>query len=95
MKPDLQYFEADGTWVKPPGAVRSDIVLQGGGGGAAFCGRLARMPGKDGQITVRSLAAGDLPDLVSVEIGAGGRPGGQAGYALVITHVRTGGGHGH
>lgn len=33
-RPDIQYFDSDGTWVKPPGAVRADIVLQAGGGGA-------------------------------------------------------------
>lgn len=32
-KPDLQYFASSGTWAKPPGAVRVDIVLQGGGAG--------------------------------------------------------------
>ncbi len=31
--PDIQFFAVSGMWVKPPGAVRVDIVLAGGDGG--------------------------------------------------------------
>jgi hypothetical protein len=37
-KPDVQYFAEDGTWVKPPGAGRVDVVLQGGAGARATAG---------------------------------------------------------
>lgn len=30
--PDIRYFPGSGTWVKPEGAVRVDIVLKGGEG---------------------------------------------------------------
>lgn len=31
--PDIQYFAVSGTWVKPEGAVRVDVVIAGGDGG--------------------------------------------------------------
>ena len=103
--PDIQYFGRSGTWVKPAGAVRADVILQGGGGGAAFRGQAALQPGKDGMITVSSIPADELPAEVTVTVGHGGRPGGRDGYALIITHlsgmVAPGGGrsyverHGH
>lgn len=34
--PDIQYFPVSGTWVKPSGAVRVDVVLRGGDGGSAM-----------------------------------------------------------
>ena len=83
-KPDIQYFAEDGTWVKPPGAVRADVVLQGAGGGGGFW---YGGHGQDGEIVVRSLPADDLPGLVPVTIGHGGRPGGRDGYALIVTHL--------
>jgi hypothetical protein len=94
VRPDLQYFEADGMWVKPPGAVRVDIVLQAAGGGASSVtadglqGGVHVRGGRDGEIKVQSIPASLLPNLVSVTIGKGGRPGGRDGYALVITHLR-------
>ncbi|SRR5260370_15034750 len=84
--PDMQYFGADGTWVKPEGAIRADVVLQGAGAGAAMCGQLACRPGQDGEIAVHSFPADQLPEAVDIIIGKGGRPGGQDGYVLVITH---------
>jgi len=95
-RPDLQYFETGGTWVKPPGAIRVDIVLQAAGGGSASViadglqGGVYVGGGRNGQIKVQSIAASLLPDLVSVTVGKGGRPAGQDGYVLVITHVRAG-----
>lgn len=90
-KPDIQYFAADGTWVKPPGAVRADIVLQAGGGGAVTgAGPVCAGRGPDGALTVHAVPAGDLPDVMSVLIGKGGRPGGRDGYALIVTHLSGG-----
>jgi hypothetical protein len=86
VKPDLQYFEEDATWVKPPGAVRADIVVQAAGGGSASVtadglqGGIFVRGGRDGAIRVQSVLASQLPDLVSVTIG-------QDGYVLVVTHL--------
>ena len=96
MRPDIQYFAGDGTWVKPPGAVRADVVLQAAGGGTSSViadglqGGVHVRGGRDGEIRVQSIAASQLPDLVSVTVGKGGQPAGQDGYVLVITHVRAG-----
>ena len=147
-RPDLQYFEEDGTWVKPPGAVRVDIVLKAGGAFGMPAADDSRTPWqvdrdraeetgawpgswgpfhrhfandavhRDGGPEcdqpgtprrvyvfdpdalaaheaavaqwVRSIPAADLPELVSVEVGKGGRPGGRDGYALIITHLKEG-----
>jgi hypothetical protein len=35
-EPDIQRFDQDGTWRKPPGAVRVDVTLKGGDGGDAL-----------------------------------------------------------
>lgn len=35
MSTDVQHFTEDGTWVKPPGAVRVEVTLKGGDGGAS------------------------------------------------------------
>lgn len=37
--PDIQYFGEDGTWVKPAGAARVDVVARGGDGGSAMGGK--------------------------------------------------------
>jgi hypothetical protein len=97
-RPDIQYFDSDGTWVKPLGAIRSDIVLQAGGSGGAVgisyetdtgLAGLTYPGGEDGGITAQSIPAADLPDEVSVVVGFGGRPGGRDGYALMVTHLAT------
>jgi hypothetical protein len=90
-KPEIQYFDRDGTWVKPSGAVRVDIVLQAGGGGAVTgVGPVCVGRGPDGALTVHAIPADELPGLVEVLIGRGGSPGGRDGYALIITHLEAG-----
>jgi hypothetical protein len=84
---DLQFFPVDGEWVKPEGAVRCDLLMQGGGAGG---GRWRA--GEDGELTAACFAADEVPDRVLVEVGAGGRSAdggadGAAGYVLVVTHV--------
>jgi hypothetical protein len=91
-RPDLQYFGEDGTWVKPPGAARTDIVLQGASGGGltgshTFVLLPGRTPtgggGEDPDPVVRSFPAAGLPDLIPVTVGIGERDG----YALFITRL--------
>lgn len=75
---DVQVFPANGVWFKPDRAVRTDIVLQGGDGGA----------GEPGSVFTGSFSADELPDTVEVAIGDGGLPAGTDGYALVVTVLR-------
>lgn len=95
-RPDIQYFAQDGTWRKPPGAVRVDyLICAGGAGGTACIGAVGR-DGGDGALHAGSLKAGEIPDEVKVEIGRGGRGAaigpvkagdGADGYALLVTHL--------
>jgi hypothetical protein len=96
--PDIQYFAQDGTWLKPPGAVRVDyLICAGGGGGSAVIGK-AGADGGNGAVTTGSLDAGQIPDKVEVTIGRGGRGAamgpvkagdGAGGYALILTHLEA------
>ena len=131
-KPDIQYFNRDGIWHKPAGAVRVDIVLKGGdgadavrvtpgagtlaGGGSGAVtqtadGAVMTGAGGRGGATVADVGprlsacgwigtsdlgelkavfypADSLPDVMPVEVGKGGRPGGRDGYALIVTHLQ-------
>ncbi len=98
--PDIQYFASSGTWHKPPGAIRVDVMVQAAGGGGAFmCQGTGH--GSDGEITARSYRASSLADEVHVEVGIDGKgtpfgagfSGGDGadGYALIVTHVAAAG----
>lgn len=76
--PDIQYFPASGTWVKPERAVAVDVMAMSGGSGWSLSA--------DGRVTDGE----DLPAELEVEIGRGGRPGGRDGYALIVTHLDAG-----
>lgn len=87
MPVDVQYFPASGTWVKPPGAVRVDMVLAGAGSGA-----VGTMDGQPGERTEASFPADELPDTLDVIIGKGGRGtdgggDGADGCVIIRTHL--------
>lgn len=87
-KPDIQYFAQDGTWTKPEGAERVDVLARGGTGITFYT-----PDGEEGaqeiysRLMATSFAAAELPDTVEITIGKGGRPGGRDGYALIVTHL--------
>ena len=58
MRPaDVQCFDRDGTWVKPPGAVCVEVTLKGGDGGRAG----AAGPGSGAAATTHLQFPGTVP----------------------------------
>ena len=83
-EPDIQYFGADGTWIRPERAAAIDVLVQAGGGGAA-----PGVNGADGELAVKRFYAPEIPPTMDIQIGKGGRPGGRDGYVLVVTHLTS------
>lgn len=91
-KVNVQTFTADGTWVKPPGAlyVIADLIGGGSGGGsgrryAAGVGRAGGGGGAGGARVLAIIPASSLSSTQSVTVGAGG-----AGGAAVTTNSTDG-----
>jgi transcriptional regulator with XRE-family HTH domain len=85
--PDIQYFDHDGTWVRPERAAAADVLVVGGGGGGSL-----GADGQPGEATVKRFTAPDIPATVDIQIGKGGRgtDGGQDGRdgcAVVVTYL--------
>ena len=74
-KPDVQNFTEDGTWVKPPGAVRVEVTIKGGDGG-------------DGGPGLRGGAGGTV--TLAGSLGAGGGGGGAGGGRFGRLTVKSG-----
>jgi hypothetical protein len=93
---DFQFFATSGTWRKPPGATRTDVVVKGAGGGGGIGEDGTIVPGSEGEIVVERFSSDELPEIAQIRIGEGGvgatmgdvkAPDGQPGYAVVITYL--------
>ena len=85
MAPDIQYFDRDGTWEKPPGAVRTDVILRSGRGGAIDFEPIDTDAGirvRDGETWMQRFATVRLPSAADVKVSCGD----DDGYALIVTH---------
>lgn len=79
----MQYFDRNGTWVRPPGARAVTAVLSGG---SAFARHESAGPGMgatvtapaDGDPLARTVRAADLPETMAVAVAPGG-------FALILT----------
>lgn len=95
---DVQFFTKSGTWKKPPGAVHTEIVIKGAGGGSATSEDGSIIPGTEGEVVVEGFPADELPETVQIQIGEVGKggtwgafraPDGRPGYAVVITYLEN------
>jgi hypothetical protein len=95
---NIQFFAKNGTWKKPPGAVRADIVIKGAGGGSSISKDGSIIPGTDGEVVVDGFPADELPETAQIRIGEVGRggtwaafnaPDGRPGYAVIITYLEN------
>jgi hypothetical protein len=95
---DIQFFNESGRWKKPPGAIRTKIVIKGGNGGSSIGEDGSIIPGTEGELVVKEIPADQLPETAEIQIGKAGRggtlgalkaPDSRPGYAVVITHLTS------
>lgn len=71
--PTVQTFTSNGTWTKPTGAKRLQIIAIGGGGsGAVGNGSFAGSGGYGGGLNTQTVSASAATSSVAVRVGAGG-----------------------
>lgn len=95
QEPNIQFFRESGTWHRPEGTVRVEVMIKGGDGGGSVdeAGRI--IPGQEGELVIRQLTADEVGETAQIKIGEAGRggsrgnikaPDGNVGYAVVVAY---------
>jgi prepilin-type N-terminal cleavage/methylation domain-containing protein len=84
-------FTANGTWTKPSGAVRVEVLVVGGGGNGAANRSSCGGGGGGGGVSTRSFAASALSSTVAISVAQRGT-GSNSQFGTSV--VATGGAHG-
>ena len=96
-KPDMQFFRESGTWHRPEGAARIEVLVKAGDAGGSLDADGTIVPGARGQVVIQEMSAKEAGPTVSVAIGEAGKgawvgdlkaPDGLPGYAVVTTYFK-------
>lgn len=96
-EPDMQFFRESGTWHRPEGAVRVEVLVKGGDAGGSLDADGTIIPGERGQVVIQEMSAKEAGPTVPVAIGEAGKgawvedlkaPDGLPGYAVVTTYFK-------
>lgn len=87
----MQFFRESGTWHRPEGAVRVEVMAKGGDAGSSVGPDGKIIPGQEGEVVITMLTAEEAGESAPIEIGKGGAggghaPGGTDGYMVVVTY---------
>ena len=75
MITNVQHFTGPGTWHKPAGAERVDVILRGGPGWGIYGVQV------DDELATATFDASAVPDEIAIT-------GGGGGYAIIVSRFR-------
>lgn len=96
-EPDMQFFRESGTWHRPEGAVRVEVLVKAGDAGGSVGADGTIIPGERGQVVIQEMSAKEAGPSAPIMIGEAGKggsrgdlmaPDGLPGYAVVTTYFK-------